>query len=85
MSLGWTELHLIVIFYTLINNQTDIFLSLISSGLEFWSINQTSICGNPESKVFKSIKFLGEIVNNWPNDLLVTMYTKLLNFVNNYY
>ena len=45
-------------------------LSSISSGLEFWSVNHTSIYENSESKVFKNIKFLVEIPNNWPNDLL---------------
>ena len=42
-------------------------LSSISSGLEFWSVNHTSIFENSESKVFIDIKFLGEIYN-WPND-----------------
>ena len=42
----------------------------ISSGLEFWSTSHTSIYENSESKVFKNIIFLGEISNNWPNDLL---------------
>ena len=44
-------------------------LSSISSGLEFWSVNHTSIHDNSELKVFKNIKFLSEISNNWPNDL----------------
>ena len=44
-------------------------LSSVSSGLEFWSVNHTSIYENSESKVFKNIKFLGEISNNWPSDL----------------
>ena len=39
-------------------------LSFISSGLDFLSINDTSIYENYESKVFKNIKFLGEISNN---------------------
>ena len=39
-------------------------LSSVSSGLEFCSINQTSIYENYELKVFKSIKFFGEISNN---------------------
>ena len=42
----------------------------ISSGLETWSVNHTSIQENSISKVFKNIKFLGKISNNWPNDLL---------------
>ena len=39
-------------------------LSCISSGLEFSSVNHTSIYRNSESKVFKDIKFLDEISNN---------------------
>ena len=42
----------------------------ISSSLEFWSVNHASIHGNSELNVFKSIKFLGEIYSNRPNDLL---------------
>ena len=41
-------------------------LSLISSGLELWSVNQTSIYENSELKDFKSIKFSGELSNNRP-------------------
>ena len=44
-------------------------LSFISHGLEFWSTDHTSIYENSELKVFENIKFLGEISNNWPNDL----------------
>ena len=47
-------------------------LSSISRGSEFWSVNHTSIHGNSEIKVFKNIKFLGEISSNWRNDLLGT-------------
>ena len=43
-------------------------LSSISSGLEFWSVNHTSIYENSESNVYKNIKFLDKIFNNWPND-----------------
>ena len=53
-------------------------LSSISSGLEFWSVNYTSIYENSELKVFKNIKFLGELFNNWPNDLLGTNVYKFL-------
>ena len=41
-------------------------LSSVSRGLEFWSVNHTSIYKNSESKVFKNLKFLGEIYNNCP-------------------
>ena len=53
-------------------------LSSTSSGVEFWSVNQTSIYGNSESKVFKNITFSCEISNNWPNELLGTNVCKTL-------
>ena len=53
-------------------------LSSISSSLEFWSINHTSLYKNSESKDFKNIKLLGEISNNWPNDVLRTNVYKAL-------
>ena len=59
--------------------------SSISSDLEFLSVDHTSTDENSESQVFKNIKFLGEISNNWPNDLFGTMSIRLLNFVDNYY
>ena len=36
----------------------------VSSGLEFWSVNHTSIFENSELKVYRNIKFSGEISNN---------------------
>ena len=45
-------------------------ISCISSVLEFWSVNHTSVYENSELNVFNNIKFLGEILNNWPNNLL---------------
>ena len=39
-------------------------LSSISSALEFWSVNHTSIYENPELKVFKNMTFFYEISNN---------------------
>ena len=55
-------------------------LSSISSGLEFWSVNhiQTISVNHTELKVFKNIKCLGEISNNWTNDLLGTNGCKTL-------
>ena len=50
-------------------------LPSFSSGLEFFSVNHTStilLYENSESKNSKNIEFLGEISNNWPNDLLGT-------------
>ena len=38
----------------------------------------TSIYGNSQLNVFKNIKFLCEIFNNWPNDLLGTNLNKTL-------
>ena len=55
-------------------------LSSVSSGLEFWSINHTSIYENSESKVFTNIKLFGEISNNWPNASLETNVYKTLEF-----
>ena len=55
-------------------------LPFISGGLEFWSVNHTSIYQNSESNVFKNIKFSGEISNNWPIDLLGTNVYKTLEF-----
>ena len=45
-------------------------LSSISIGLEFWSVNHTSIYKNFELNAFKNIKYLGKISSNWPNNLL---------------
>ena len=54
------------------------FLSPTSSGLEFWSVSHTSIYKNSELKVFKNINILGEISNNWSNDLFGTNVDKTL-------
>ena len=53
-------------------------LSPISSGVQFWSENQTSIHENSELNVFVKIKVLGEISNNWPKDLFGTNVCKTL-------
>ena len=45
-------------------------IASISSSLEFWSVNHTSIYENPESKIFENINILGEISKNWSNNLL---------------
>ena len=62
-------------------------LSFISSGLEPWSVNHTSIYEYPKWKVFKNIKYLGEISNNWLKHLLETNVYKtwilLITFVDN--
>ena len=47
-----------------------LFLSSIPSGLEFWSVNYTSVYEHSELNVFKYIKCLGKMSSNWPNDLL---------------
>ena len=53
-------------------------LSSISSSLEFWSVNLTWIYENSESQVFENIKFLGEISNDWANELLeINIYQPL--------
>ena len=53
-------------------------LSSIARGLEFWSVNHTSIYENSKSNVFKNIRFFGEIFSNWPNDSLGINYYKAL-------
>ena len=53
-------------------------LPSISRVLEFLSASNTSIYKNSESKVFKDIKLLGEISNNWTKDLLGTNVYKTL-------
>ena len=53
-------------------------LSSTCSGLEFWSLDHTSIHENSELNVFKNIKFFGEISNNWANDILGTNVYKTL-------
>ena len=47
-------------------------LSSTSSGLEFWSVNHTSVYENSELEVFKNINFFSEISSYWPDDLLGT-------------
>ena len=61
-------------------------LSFISRGLEFWSVNHTTVYESSKSKFFKITKFLGE------NILIIDqmiyceqMYTRLLNYVDNHY
>ena len=39
-------------------------LSSVSRGLEFQSVNHTSVYKNYQSNAFKNIKFLGETSNN---------------------
>ena len=53
-------------------------LSSIYSGLEFLSVNHTSIYENSELKVFKNIKSFGEKFSSWPSDLLGTNVYKTL-------
>ena len=45
-------------------------LSSVLRGLEFWSVNHTSVYESSESNSFKNIKFLREIYSDWPNNLL---------------
>ena len=69
--LKWIPCHFLHVILKLKTKVKHI-LSSIYRRLEFWSVNHTSIYENYESKVFKNIKFGGEIFNNWPNDLLGT-------------
>ena len=54
--------------------------STVSIVLEFWSGNHISIKEISKSKVFKNIMFLGEISDNWPNNLFGTNVYKTLEF-----
>ena len=45
-------------------------LACVSSRLEFWSVNETSIYENSELRFLKNIKFLCEVSNNSAKDLL---------------
>ena len=47
-------------------------LSSVSIRLEIRSVSYNSINENSELKVFKNMKFVGEISNNWLNDLFGT-------------
>ena len=60
------------LYFTLQLIKIMFILSSISCSIEFWSVNFTSIYENSELKVFKVITFLGEICNNWSNDLFGT-------------
>ena len=53
-------------------------LSSVSSSLDFWSVNNTSLYENSESKFFKKISVLGEVSSNWPSDWLGTNVCKTL-------
>ena len=55
-------------------------LSSISNGLEFWSVNQTSIYENAELKNFKNKKLLGEVPISLQKDLLGTNVYRTLEF-----
>ena len=54
--------------------------STVSIVLEFWSGNHISINEISKSKVFKNIMVLGEISDNWPNNLFGTNVYKTLEF-----
>ena len=55
-------------------------LPSISSSLEFWSVNHTSIYENSELVVLKNVTFFGEISSDWTNYLL--FYTRHFNLIN---
>ena len=56
-------------------------LSSISGGLEFRSVNHTSIYESSEIMDFNSLIVLS---NSWPNDVLGTNAYKVLNHVDNH-
>ena len=61
------------------------FLSSISNGWLFWSVNHTSMAWNSELNVFKKIWFAGDISNRLPNGLFEKKCIRLLNLVDNHY
>ena len=53
-------------------------LPCISTGLQFGSVNHTSIYENSKWNNVKNVKYLDEISNNWPNNLLgINIYKTL--------
>ena len=59
-------------------------LSSISSGLEFWLVNHTSIYEKSELNVFKNMNFLLKYVIIDKTIYWEQMFIRLLNFVDNY-
>ena len=59
-------------------------ISGISRGLEFWSVNHTSIYKNSKLKVLKIQNILLKHLINWPNDSLGTNLHKLLSLADNH-
>ena len=60
-------------------------MSSITISLRSWTFSHTSIYENSELNVFKKMKFVDGISNNWQNNLkLEEMYTKFLNLVDNH-
>ena len=53
-------------------------MSSISSDLEIWLANRTSIYENSELKFFLKTKCSVEISNNWPDELLGTNVYKCI-------
>ena len=51
----------------------------ISSGVELWSVNNTSINENSALNFFEKMIFLGVISNIWPNDLFEIDVKKINN------
>ena len=58
-------------------------LSFITSGLESWSVNHASIYENPELKVLKNIKFLGQI-STYQTIYSEQIYSRLFNLADNH-
>ena len=77
--LNWIVCHFLYVIFHLITNVMYI-LSSISRGLEFCSVNHTSIYENSESNLCENRTFSGEVSNNWRNDLLGTNVCKTLVF-----
>ena len=59
-------------------------MSPMNSGLEFWSVNPTKMYENPESYVFRNMKFVGEVANIAQLIYVQQINTNLLNLVDNH-
>ena len=68
--------YLFLYFIYYLTTKIKFILSSITSGLEFWSVNHTSVYENSELNGFRNINFVSEISNSGLNNLFQTnVYT----------
>ena len=68
---NYTNVLFLYATYYLITRVISI-LSSISSGWEFWSVNNTSIYEKSELYIFKNLKYFSKMSYNWLIDLFET-------------